>query len=170
LNNLVAKDYQIDETDAELRIYVPPPNVAWKVAVATVVASSSLWFSGVSFYLWLARSESSRAFLYCIAYNLLALLCLTALRILYRQLAAKEVSFERHVIGIDDRVLGIRVRQRWFRADSVQQWITVPNRNGKDLLLAMRYQDSTVKLVETLDPDLWLRLLVKMQRKEFVYV
>jgi hypothetical protein len=169
-NERVAKDYQIDETEEELRLHVPPPNVVWKVTISTIVASSSLWFGGVSFYLWLARSESKWAFLYCIAYNLLALLCLAALRVLYRQLAAKEVSFERHVIGIDDRILGIRVRQRWFRADSVEQWITMPNRNGRDLLIAMRYRDKTIKLVETLDPDLWLSLIVQMQRKDFTYV
>ena len=168
--SFVARDYQIDETEEELRLHVPPPNVAWKVAAATIVASVSLWFGGLSFYLWLAHSESNWAFLYCIAYNVLAVLILAALRVLYRQLAAREVIFEKHVIGVDDRILGLRTRQRWFSAHRVQEWIAVPTHNSRDLLVAMRYQDKTVTLVETLDPDLWLGLIVKMQRRKFVYV
>jgi len=89
LNGRVARDYQIDETETELRLHVPPPNTTWKVAVATITASTGLWFGGVCFYLWLARSESSFSFLYCIAYNVLLVVTALALRVLYKQLAKK---------------------------------------------------------------------------------
>jgi hypothetical protein len=84
----MAKDYQIDEADTELRLHVPPPNVAWKVAVATISASASLWCGGVCFYLWLS-SSSSFSFLYGIAYNVLFAVTVPAIRVLYRQLAKK---------------------------------------------------------------------------------
>ena len=109
-------------------------------------------------------------FLYVITYNGLGVLCLAALRVLYGQLAAKEIIFERHVIGLNYRILGICVRQRWFSVHRVQEWITAPASNQANLLLAIRYQNRTVRLAEALDPDLWLGLVVKMQRKEFVYV
>jgi hypothetical protein len=165
----MAKDYQIDETDTELRLHVPPPNVAWKVVVATMSASTSLWFGGVCFYLWLA-SSSSFSFLYCIAYNALFVVTILVIRVLYRQLAKKEVTFERHVIGIDYRILGMRVQRQWFSVYRVQEWMTFPHTDGLRLKLAMRYRDRVVTVVDSLDADLWLALIVRMQRKEFVYV
>ncbi|ADV80895.1 hypothetical protein [Terriglobus saanensis] len=166
----MARDYQIDETETELRLHVPPPNATWKVAVATISASASLWYGGVCFYLSLARSESSFSFLYYIACSILLVITSLALRVLYRQLAKKEVTFERHVIGIDYRILGMRVQRQWFSVYRVQEWVIVPERDGRRLMLAIRYQDRVVTVVDTLDSDLWLALVVRMQRKEFVYV
>lgn len=166
----MASDYQVDESETELLLHVPPPNVAWKVAAATIAASASLGYGGVCFYLSLARSESSFSFLYCIAYNVLFSLAIVALRALYRQLAKKEVTFERHVVGIDYRVLGVRVQRKWFSVHRVQEWITVPKSSGRELMLAIRYQDRVVTLVDSLDSDLWLAVVVRMQRKDFVYV
>jgi hypothetical protein len=167
---MMARDYQIDETDTELRLHVPPPNSAWKVAVATVAASASLWSGGVCFYLWLARSESTFSFLYCLAYNALIVVAVLAFRVLYTQLAKKEVTFERHVIGIDYRILGVRLQRKWFSVHRVQESMTIPLREGRTLKLAMRYQDHLVTVVDSLETDLWLALVVRMQRKEFVYV
>lgn len=166
----MASDYQVDESESELLLHVPPPNVAWKVAAATITASASLGYGGVCFYLWLARSESSFSFLYCIAYNVLFSLAIVAFRVLYRQLAKKEVTFERHVVGIDYRILGLRVQRKWFSVHRIQEWITVPKKDGQELMLAFRYQDRVVTVVDALDSDLWLALVVKMQRKDFVFV
>ena len=127
-------------------------------------------FGVYCFYLSLARSESTWAFLYCISYNTLAVLLVVALRVLYGQLAKKEVVFERHVIGIDYRILGVRVQRRWFSVHQVQEWVTVPDKDGMKLLLALRYRDRGVRLVESLDQELWLSLIVRMQRNDFVYV
>ncbi len=170
LDGSMARDYQIEETETELLLHVPPPHSAWKVAVATVTASASLWYGGFSFYLWLARSESSFSFLYCIAYNVLFVLTLLALRVLYKQLAKKEVTFERHVIGIDYRILGVRVQRKWFSVHQIQEWVTVPKQDGRQLLLAIKHHDRLVTIVDTLNADLWLALVVRMQRKDFVYV
>lgn len=166
----MAKDYQIDETETELRLHVPPPNTAWKVAVATIIGTFSILGGGFCFYLWLARSETNVSFLYCIAYNVLWFNCAFTLRVLYMQLAAKQVVFERHVIGIDYRILGIRLQRRWFSAHRVQQWIIEPNRDGYTVLVAICYQDRLIRLVETLDSDIGLSLVARMQRKEFAYV
>jgi hypothetical protein len=166
----MARDYQIDETETELRLHVPPPNVAWAVAAATISATASIWFGGICFYLSLALSESAFSFLYCIGYNVLVVVTIVALRVLCQQLAKKEVTFERHVIGIDHRILGVRVRRQWFSVHRVQEWITVPLPNGQSLKIAMRYDNSVVTVAEALEADLWLSLVVRMQRKEFVYV
>lgn len=166
----MAKDYQVDETKTELRFYVPPPNKTIAVAIATLLVSLSLWFAGFTFYLSLARSEDRWGFVYIIACNSLALICFISLKVLFHQLAAKEIVFERHVIEVSHRILGVRVRQQWFSAASIQEWITVQNSNGKDVFLAIRYRDRTISLVETLDYGLWISLVVRMQCKEFTYV
>jgi len=167
---IMARDYQIDETEEALLLHVPPPNIVWKVAVAAIIGASSLMFGVYCFYLWLARSESTWAFVFCAAYNAFIVALIMSLRILYGQLAKKEVVFERHVIGIDYRILGMRVQRRWFSAYQVQEWVTVPNRDGMKLLLALRYRDRIVRVAESLDQELWLSLVVRMQRKDFVYV
>lgn len=166
----MAKDYQIDETDTELILHVPPPNDAGKVAFATVASSASLLFGSICFYLSLAYSESYLATLYQIGWAALWFICAVSLRILYGQLAAKRITFERHVIGIDYRILGIRTQRRWFSVYRVQEWITEPLRNERKILLAIRYNDRMVRLVDTLDNDLWLSLVIRMQRKDFVFV
>jgi len=65
---------------------------------------------------------------------------------------------------------GMRVQRQWFSVQRVQEWITTHHREGHRLKLTMRYQDRVVTVVDSLDSDLWLALVVRMQRKQFVYV
>ena len=148
LVSAMASDYQIDETDTELLLHIPPPNSAWKVAMATVSASLGLWYAGVSFYLSLARSESGFSFLYFVPVDVCLITTFIAMRVLYRQVTKKEVTFERHVIGIDYRILGVRVQRKWFSVHQVQEWITVAGKNGQELRLAIKHRDRVVTIAE----------------------
>lgn len=170
-NGVVAKDYQIDETETALILHVPPANNVWKVMTSTITLVLCLWYGGYCLFSWLASTTWASMGIFRTAVTVLVLVCGFCLHVLYGQLAAKRVPFERHVVGVDEYLLGIRVRRRWFSVYRVQAWIQEANRDGRTLRISLRYKDGdTVRLVSTLDRDIHLALLVRMQRKDFVYV
>lgn len=167
----MAKDYQIDETETELILHVPPPNGARKVMAATITLVLCLWYGGYCLFAWLASTPWASMVLFRAALTVLVIVCGFCLNVLYTQLAAKKVIFERHVVGVDEYLLGIRVRRRWFSVHRVHAWIQEPNRDGQTVRISLLYKDGdSIRLVETLHRDIHLALVVRMQRKDFVYV
>jgi hypothetical protein len=167
----MAKDYQIDETETEIILHVPPPNGAVKVMASSITLVLCLWYGGYCLFAWLASTTWASMGLFRAALTVLVIVCGLCLHVLYTQLAAKKVIFERHVVGLDEYLLGMRVRRRWFSVHRVQTWIQEANRDGQTLKISLLYKDGDrVRLVEALDHDVHLALVVRMQRKEFVYV
>ncbi|MEK6399105.1 MAG: hypothetical protein V4734_13535 [Terriglobus sp.] len=167
----MAKDYQIDETETELILHVPPPNGARKVMASTITLILCLWYGGYCLFAWLASTTWVSMGAFRAALAVLVIVCGFCLHVLYTQLAAKRVIFERHVVGVDEYLLGIRVRRRWFSVHRVRAWIQEENHDGRTVRIDLLYKDGDrVRLVETLDRDLHLALVVRMQRKDFVYV
>lgn len=164
------KDYQIDEDETEIVLHIPPASTLWKVVFGTFLFGFSLWYSAFCIYIWLyGLVRFSEAFLQISMYLLMPVTA-AALRMLYLELNYKTLRFERHVITVENRLLGIRVQHRWINSDWVQAWSVKYLKAGLQVRVSIRFQDEQITLIDHMDCDLWTQVLTRMQRKEFAYV
>ncbi|GAA3752978.1 hypothetical protein GCM10022270_09530 [Terriglobus aquaticus] len=151
---------------------MPARNNAIAVIIASSVSASCVLYAGYFFFLWLSRSEQGWSFLYDILSNLLLFTGVFAVRALLRQLVTRKIIFERWVIGVEERLLGIRVRRRWINVSRITRWLDILNPQGTATIgfEFAKTRERTSKVIWQMPSDQWLNLITRMQRKDFVYV
>lgn len=163
---------KVDDDESELRLHVPARNNPLTVACASFVCGLSIPYSGHYFYLWLARSERNFSFLYCVLSDALLYTGFLGIRTLLRQLVTRTISFERHVVGVEDRLLGLRLRRRWFSVHRITEWLGTDGSRGR-IIVGFRFAKSRSRVTKVewqMQADQWLNLITRMQRKDFAYV